>query len=249
MFTAHNIRLDDGTDTLPDAGWYIKDSPWLLAAARVLNLYYRANITGKSIADLGCLEGGYTLEFARLGMQSTGIEVRQSNYDNCMRVANGTSYPNMNFVKDDVWNLGKHGPFDAIFCSGLLYHLSEPAEFIRLMGENARDVVIIHTHYATEADGSPFNLSPMTENEGLPGRWYAEHDSEDLAEIENFKWTSWKNKKSFWLTKAAILSQLQAVGFNIVFEQFDWIHDGIISSMKDGYYATQQRGVFVGLRA
>ena len=49
------------------------------------------------------------------------------------------------FINDDVWNLPAHGPFDAAFCCGLLYHLDRPAEFIRLMSRCVRDVIILHT--------------------------------------------------------------------------------------------------------
>lgn len=40
------------------------------------------------------------------------------------------------------------------------------------------------------------------------------------------------NKRSFWLTKAAILQTLQDCGFDMVFEQADWIQDGIRPSME-----------------
>jgi hypothetical protein len=46
----------------------------------MLNLVFPDGLRGKRIADLGCLEGGYAVEFARLGMNATGIEVRDSNF-------------------------------------------------------------------------------------------------------------------------------------------------------------------------
>jgi len=36
-FTSHNIRLDDGSYTKPDAGPSIDAHPWFLAAKRVLD--------------------------------------------------------------------------------------------------------------------------------------------------------------------------------------------------------------------
>jgi hypothetical protein len=42
---------------------------------------------GLRIADLGCLEGGYAVEFTRMGFSEVvGIEVRKSNFANCMFV-------------------------------------------------------------------------------------------------------------------------------------------------------------------
>jgi hypothetical protein len=247
-YTAHNIKLPNGTETMPEIGYLLADSPWMRAAARVLKLVYRDELPGKSIADLGCLEGGYTVEFSRMGMKATGIEVRQSNFENCLSVQKELNLPHLAFTKDDVWNLQRYGQFDAMFCCGLLYHLDQPAKFIKLMAEHTRDVIMINTHYADETESKIFKLSPMTENEGLPGKWYAEHDADAEREIEAFKWSSWLNKRSFWLTKAAILQTLQDCGFDMVFEQADWIQDGIRPSMEGGYYSTNSRGMFVGVR-
>ena len=52
-FTAHNIRLADGSETLPEAGWLIADSPWTQAALRSLRLFYGHRLAGRSIVDLG----------------------------------------------------------------------------------------------------------------------------------------------------------------------------------------------------
>ncbi len=104
QFTAHNIRLDDGTYTKPDEGLSIDAHPWFLAAKRVLDATFPADKSQLRIADLGCLEGGYTVEFARLGFQSVGIDVRESNIDVCRYVQSKVNLPNLQFVRDDVWN-------------------------------------------------------------------------------------------------------------------------------------------------
>jgi tRNA G46 methylase TrmB len=58
-----------------------------------------------------------------MGMHALGVEVRASNFANCTEVRRRAGVPNLSFVQDDVWNLAAYGPFDAIFCCGLLYHL------------------------------------------------------------------------------------------------------------------------------
>lgn len=247
-FTAHNIRLRDGSETLPEAGWLIADSPWTQAALRTLRLFYGGDLTGKSIVDLGCLEGGYTMEFARSGMCATGVEIRPSNFENCLLVKSQADAGNLDFINDDVWNLEKYGIFDAAFCCGLLYHLDRPVEFIRLISRCVRDILILHTHFATDQDETMFGLSSMSSNEGFPGRWLHEHDIDDLAELDQKKWTSWNNKRSFWLTKAALIQSLKDSGFDMVYEQYDMLGSDIRVSMESGYYHQQGRGMFVGLR-
>jgi SAM-dependent methyltransferase len=247
-FTAHNVRLADGSETLPEAGWLIADSPWTQAALRSLRLFYGTRLAGRTIVDLGCLEGGYTVEFARAGMRATGLEVRRSNFENCLRVRDETGVDGLDFINDDVWNLAAHGPFDAAYCCGLLYHLDKPAEFIGLMSRCVRDVIILHTHFATDQDETMFHLSPLTENEGLPGRWLHEHDLDDTTKLEEHKWTSWSNKRSFWPTKPALIQTLQACGFDMIYEQYDMLGNDIRTSMESGYYHQQGRTMLVAMR-
>ena len=248
QFTAHNIALPDGRLTMPDLGWTIAESPWMRSAKSVLEYAFPGGVQGKKILDLGCLEGGYTAEFARMGMDAVGVEVRDSNFENCEFVRESLGLPNLSFVKDDVWNIGRLGEFDAVFCCGLLYHLDKPRAFMDLIGSTGASVVIVNTHYAAAEKPAKFALSDVTENEGLPGRWYAEHDTDDVALLDTYKWTSWSNKRSFWLTKPAIMSALREAGFTQLFEQFDWLGDDVLASMTDGYYNTDHRGQFVGLR-
>lgn len=249
-FSAHNIQFPNGVATMPDLDWYIADHPWLKSMKRLMRTLY-PNPKGRRIVDLGCLEGGYTLELAQMGFDALGIEVRQSNYENCLAVKEAFRLPNLEFAKDDVWNLEKYGKFDVAYCCGLLYHLDRPREFIQKMAAVA-DVVVINTHFATDNTNAVFNLSELTTNEGLPGRWYGEHETADRDELEKLKWTSWENKNSFWLTRPAIFEAMGEAGFTLVFEQFDQLAgfhgQSLLENMASGYYATQDRGTFVGIK-
>ena len=68
-FTAHNVRLDDGTLTKPDEACSIEAHPWFVSAQRILQAVFPGTLANVRLADLGCLEGGFAVEFARLGMQ------------------------------------------------------------------------------------------------------------------------------------------------------------------------------------
>lgn len=247
-FTSHNIQLADGTYTISKNQGVLADAEWLKSVVRTLRLVFSNRLDGKTIVDLGCLEGGYALEFARLGMHATGMEVRQSNYENCQFVKSRAGVSNLHFVKDDVWNLGAYGQFDVCFCCGLLYHLDRPRAFMELMSQAARSAVIINTHFAPHCESDVFSLSPLTTNEGMPGRWYREHNADNMKERESYAWSSWTNKTSFWLTREAILHLLREFGFTVVFEQADFLGTVILPSMGWGYYKKHHRGMFVGVR-
>jgi SAM-dependent methyltransferase len=223
-FTAHNIRLDDGTETYPAAGWLMSENGIFQSARRLLQIVYPEGLKGRSIVDIGCLEGGFTTEFARLGMIATGIEVRESNYRNCLRVKAATNLPDLQFVRDDATNISNYGPFDAVFICGLLYHLDRPKQFLTDTARICRRVLFLETH-VTHAERTPsvdiYKLSDLTENEGLRGRWFPEYRDVTPEELDRMKWASWSNKRSFWVQKEFLLQLLSDLGFDLVLEQFD----------------------------
>ena len=224
QFTAHNVRLDDGSVTGPAANPVMNEDQIFLASKRLLNLIFAGNLNGVSILDIGCLEGGYTTEFARLGMKAQGIEIRESNIRNCNFIKEGTNLPNLSFVKDDAMNIGNYQQTDCLFVCGLLYHLNNPRRFLESAANITKKVMILETHVAPRVSGGAvthFGLSDLTTNEGLVGRWFREHGNLETAELEKLKWASWENQRSFWLEKYELMSLLQSLKFDIIIEQFD----------------------------
>ena len=66
--------------------------------------------------------------------------------------------------------------------------------------------------------------------------------------VTELKWASWSNPKSFWIRREHLLGLLRDTGFQLVFEQFDFLDGPLGDAILDGFYAKQQRGVFVGLK-
>jgi 2-polyprenyl-3-methyl-5-hydroxy-6-metoxy-1,4-benzoquinol methylase len=206
--TAHNIRLLDGTETYPAAGSLVEELGRFQAAKRILNLVFPDGLSGKRIADLGCLEGGYATGFARLGMNATGFEIRDTNFENCLYVKSHVGLPNLHFIKDDVNNIDKYGTFDAIWACGILYHVENPRTFMERISNASKKVVLLETHF-TYPDRTPaadmYKLSEISEHEGLRGRWYHEHNDTSPEELENIKWAS-SVKSAFFLGTKGIYS-------------------------------------------
>jgi SAM-dependent methyltransferase len=242
-FTAHNIVLDDGTQTKPDAEIFVQGSAYR-AVERCLRALYPQGLGGVRIADLGCLEGGYAVGLARLGAEVLGIEIRRANYANCCLVKERVNLPLLRFVQDDVWNMAAHGPFDVILCSGVLYHLDRPKRLLEIMARCAGKAVLLNTHFATAAANATFALSELTENEGLAGRWYGEGPPRS----EESRWAAWDNARSFWIRKEHLMQAIRDAGFTMVFEQYDWLGDDIAQSMLSGPYRMEDRNLFVGVK-
>ncbi|MDB5447882.1 MAG: hypothetical protein JWQ97_3199 [Phenylobacterium sp.] len=254
-FTAHNVRLDDGSFTFPQAATIDQMGDYQ-CVKNLLPLLYPEGWQGRSIVDLGCLEGGFATEFARLGLDSTGIDVRESNIANAEYIRAHTDLPNLRFIRDDAWNVGQYGPFDMIFCVGLHYHIEDQRRFLSEMGRACRKAILIDTHFAPEFDHEPavaiHRLSELTSHEGLPGRWYPEHDLDPATgkkELESLKWASWENKRSFWPTKGALVRAMRDAGFAIVVEDYDQFgRDSVAHLSPDGWHYQNCRAMFVGVK-
>ena len=89
------------------------------------------------------MEGGYAVEFARMGFQVLGIEVHDANIAACNYVKSKTSLPNLVFVKDNAWQIGNHCMFDVVFCCGLLYHLDRPKTFLETLSSVTTKLMIL----------------------------------------------------------------------------------------------------------
>ena len=272
-FTSHNIRLDDGTLTKPEVGYSMDAHPWFLAAKRLLDATFPGDKNHVSIADLGCLEGGYTVEFARLGFQALGLDVRELNIEACRYVQSKTALPNLKFVRDDVWNIANYGSFDAVFCCGLLYHLDKPRAFLDVLSSVTKRLLILQTHFSEAGDSPSFihprrlrraisrviplkntattthKLSRLARNEGLAGRWAREFRSERaFQDRANRRWASWDNRKSFWVQREHLLQAIRDAGFDLVMEQFDGLGSNIEFEMTKGSYRTSGRSTFIGIK-
>jgi SAM-dependent methyltransferase len=247
-FTAHNVVLDDGTQTRPD-------SPVLAETAIAqAALRFARTICPPSphyhprVADLGCLEGGYAVEFARAGYDVLGIEARTESIARCHHVRRETGLTNLEFVQDDVRNIERYGRFDIVFCCGLLYHLDHPAAFLRTLGDVTGKLLLLHTHYAEDTVNPLYALSQLVEHEGLLGRWYTETPPsgwESHSAMESSLWASWLNTASFWPLKRHLLKAVHDAGFAIVCEQFDALDD----LAEDPYVERHSRSMFVGVKS
>ena len=272
QFTSHNIRLDDGSYTRPNLARPIEENPWLLSSKALLTSLLPGDKSRYRLADLGCLEGGYAVEFARLGFQVLGLEVREVNLAACRHVQSRTSLPNLEFVRDDAWNLANYGRFDVVFCCGLFYHLDRPKQFLEMLAETTNRVLILQTHFAVgtpavtsalplglrrlvgkwwpRTGAETYSLSGLTTHEGLRGRWYSEFRTDaSFQDRDQRRWASWDNRRSFWVQREYLLKAIQDVGFNVVLEQFDSLGPDIADAMIRGYYHRQNRGTFVGVKS
>jgi SAM-dependent methyltransferase len=176
------------------------------------------------ILDLGCLDGQFSIEFAQQGAKTIGIEIREANIKKANFCKEVLDLNNLEFRLEDARNISllSHGLFDAIICSGLLYHLkaSDSIELVKRMFEMSSKVVIIDTHVALRAK----EYFKYDKNKYW-GEIYHEHNTNDSPEIKASRLrASWDNADSFWFTRPSLINTLTSVGFSSVYECFTPAH-------------------------
>lgn len=222
QFASHNIVLPDGTQTAPGMP-LVADAAACRAALRELGRHFADDVEllRPTLADLGCLEGGYAVEFARAGYNVTGFEAVPENYQAAAWLPQplGLEY-SLRFVRGDVRSTLAGTLFDAVFCSGLLYHLDEPVKFLTMLGTVTRHALVLNTHYSlpgghSESVHHAGSYCDYGDNvhEGRRGHWYYEEVS---------RWSSFGNHRSFWLAKDELVPVLTEAGFREVREIADW---------------------------
>ena len=157
----------------------------------------------RTILDLGSLEGGQTFQLAKMpGVSVVGVEGRKNNITKANFVKELLHTDNVEFMYADLEKtpLLTFGKFDAVFCSGILYHLPHPWELLQEIS-TVTSKVFIWTHYAAD------NKAKET-IEGYRGYFYKERGLNDPL--------SGLSKKSFWVTRASLTEMLTVAGFSTI---------------------------------
>ena len=216
-WTASNIHLADHFYTI---GEHIQgDEVKLRRILQVVSDAASKPLETIRLLDLACHEGIYAIEFARHGANVLGIEGRRAHIERASFVKDTLSLKNVEFVQDDVRNLGrqKYGSFDVVLCLGILYHLDVPDvfRFIESIGEVCDDIAVIDTRIAPGPTSSyvyeetRYWGNRISEGHGLS-------DSPD-EKIKRY-WASLDNVTSFHLSRTSLYCMLSRVGFTSVYE-------------------------------
>ena len=119
----HNLDLH-GVKTAPDH--FLGDYPnvkWQKFAHAIPD-----DLTGKSVLDIGCNAGFYSIEMKRrgaarvVGVDSDDVYLKQARF-----AADVSGYRDIEFRNLDVYQVGQLGEkFDLVIFMGVLYHLRHP---------------------------------------------------------------------------------------------------------------------------
>ncbi|SEM57772.1 tRNA (mo5U34)-methyltransferase [Sphingomonas gellani] len=210
----HNIDLGDGILTAPDH--FLGDYPRFKYAkfAGVIP----ADLTGKSVLDIGCNAGFYSVEMKKRGADRVlGIDSDDRYLAQARFATEALGFSGVEFRNLSVYDVGALGEtFDLVIFMGVLYHLRHPLLALDLIREHvARDLMLFQTLQQGSRDtvevpeNHPFYMPgtvtppPYFDDPAYPKMHFIEKRFAD-------DWTNW------WApNRACSEAMLRAAGFTV----------------------------------
>ncbi|PYQ29070.1 MAG: TIGR04290 family methyltransferase [Acidobacteria bacterium] len=202
----HNLDLR-GVHTAPEH--FLGDYPrfkWEKFAHAV-----PADLTGKSVLDIGCNAGFYSMEMKRRGAARVlGID-SDERYLEQARFAARVAHADVEFRNLSVYDVASlREQFDVVLFMGVLYHLRHPLLALDLLHDVVRELLVFQTMLRGSSDvlhvdeDHPFDERAMFDDPAFPKMFFIEqryaHDP-----------TNW------WIpNRACAEAMLRSAGFTIV---------------------------------
>lgn len=167
----HNLDLG-GIETAPDH--FLGDYPsckWNSFRNSI-----PADLSGKTVLDIGCNGGFYSLEMKRRGADRVVSIDSDSRYLEQARFASRATGLQIELRQLDIYDIAKLGEkFDLVLFMGVLYHLRHPLLALDLLNEYAvRDMLVFQsllrgsTAIPNLKDDYPFSATDLFNQEGFP---------------------------------------------------------------------------------
>src|SRR3954454_11788581 len=173
----HNIDLQ-GVKTAPDH--FLGDYPnikWRRFAHAV-----PADLTGRSVLDVGCNAGFYSIEMKKRGAARVVAIDSDDVYLEKARFAAGVSgFDDLEFRKLSVYDVAQLGEqFDVVIFMGVLYHLRHPLLALDILHGVVRETMILQSMQRGDpatlpiADDYPFSETAIFDQSGYPRMHFVE---------------------------------------------------------------------------
>ncbi|MDP8974896.1 MAG: class I SAM-dependent methyltransferase [Actinomycetota bacterium] len=182
-------------------------------------------VAGKSVLELGPLEGGHTFMLQQAGASSVlAIEGNTRSYLRCLIVKELLDLRARFLCGDFVeWLRTADQAFDLCVASGVLYHIANPVELIDLVGKRS-DHVFYWTHYfdaevigADHRLATAFGATLTAEHDGFV---HTLHRRSYGASLDS-GFCGGNQRFSNWLERQDLLGALRHFGYSDIDVAFD----------------------------
>ena len=203
----HNMDLG-GVWTAPDH--FLGDYPGV--KFRSFGHVLPADLTGKTVLDIGCNGGFYSIEMKRRGADRVlGIDFDE-NYLAQARFAARVTGQEIEFRQMSVYDLGHLGErFDLVIFMGVLYHLRHPLLALDIIHDTvAKDLMLFQSLQRGSA-----TVDPVAENYDF---WEQDHfDSPGYPKMHFIERRYADDPTNWWAPNAACsAAMLRSSGFTIL---------------------------------
>lgn len=188
---------------------------------RLKHVAYFLDVRDLRTLELGPLEGFWSILLEKMGVrENVAIESRPENLARCERIKALHHLDRTRFVPGDIEQLADGratadlgGPFDLVFCLGLLYHLPEPARALRWCRAQAPRL-FLGTHYVEPGEPRRYLAANFVDGQyqadgqTYRGKTYREGGIGDPL--------SGMSPTSFWPFEADLIAMIRAAGYTRV---------------------------------
>ncbi|HEX8302772.1 TIGR04290 family methyltransferase [Sphingomonas sp.] len=171
-----------------------------------------ADLSGKSVLDIGCNAGFYSMEMKRRGAERVvGIDSDDRYLAQARLAAETLGYDNIEFRNLSVYDVAALGEkFDLVIFMGVLYHLRHPLLALDLIHEHvAGDMLLFQSMQRGSMEAAdlqedyPFEVTDIFDAHAYPKLHFIEREYAH-------DWTNW------WVpNRACVEGMLRASGFQI----------------------------------
>jgi tRNA (mo5U34)-methyltransferase len=166
-----------------DFGNGVLSPGWIKASKirRMGNLIFDRPLAGKSVLDIGCWDGAYSIEAVRRGARrvlATDHYVWHEGPGDrrAMDLARTRLAPQIEVLDAPVEDLtvDRVGQFDIVLFCGVFYHLRNPLALLEQVATLATEVLVVESRIIAPFSRRPFmRFYPGAELDGDPTNWWS----------------------------------------------------------------------------
>ena len=226
-WTSHNIKIrpDDGDPIYTISPDWRKYNVYLLH--RILQIiqdvYGSLDILPKlKILDIGCCEGMYSINLARLGAYVVGIEGRRALFEKANFISKEIDDKSFCYAHMDIRELeASHCEYpDIALCLGVLYLLEPPEAFklLKKISEITKKVAIFYTHEVKPEQETEIEYEGEMYKGKVSKNYPPGYPVEKQETHHNRGWGAYGCEESFWISEESLIRYLTKHGFTSFYE-------------------------------
>lgn len=200
-------RLPDIPESESGAGLFRDD--------RIARFIERVGVAGKSVLELGPLEGGHSCMLEQAGARVVGIEGNLRAFLKCLVVKNLYDLRAQFLLGDFIPYLesSETPGYDGIVASGVLYHQADPLRFLRALAGKS-GVIYFWTHYYDPARPLAA-VNPKPEVVSFGGREILTYLQSYGETVGRADFLGGMEGCSRWLGRESLLAALSVLGYGV----------------------------------